>query len=323
MSKRREQPDKGRAPLQSPPPAWQRRVEPWLPALLAVLGLVVYSTGLWGPFVFDDVAAITRNSRVQELWTVLIHVAAGLTLYGLARRTLLMPRLADRYRDSAPWLALAIAALWMVHPLTTEAVTYVVHRGESMAGLCALLVLYCAARGATSPARCWFWYPGAIAAGWIGFGCKEVMIVVPLVLLIYDRVFLAPSWSELAWHRGVLYAALLPPILWLGWLYSPDLQQWVRSKMARPAAVAQAPAPHATTPLKVPGATPQKTGAPTQTPSQARPSLSERPADDGDHKATRWEYFRSQPGVVLHYLRLAVWPDGLCVDYGWPVAKSA
>ena len=38
---------------------------------------------------------------------------------------------------------------------------------------------------------------------------------------------------------------------------------------------------------------------------------------------TRWEYLRSQPGVVLHYLRLAVWPDALCLDYGWPVATSA
>ena len=38
---------------------------------------------------------------------------------------------------------------------------------------------------------------------------------------------------------------------------------------------------------------------------------------------TPWEYAWSQPGVILHYLRLAVWPQGQCIDYGWPVADTA
>ena len=35
-----------------------------------------------------------------------------------------------------------------------------------------------------------------------------------------------------------------------------------------------------------------------------------------------WDYFKSQFGVIAHYLRLAVYPDALCLDYNWPVAKS-
>jgi tetratricopeptide (TPR) repeat protein len=34
------------------------------------------------------------------------------------------------------------------------------------------------------------------------------------------------------------------------------------------------------------------------------------------------EYARSQPGVLLHYLRLAAWPHPLVFDYGWPVAQT-
>lgn len=34
------------------------------------------------------------------------------------------------------------------------------------------------------------------------------------------------------------------------------------------------------------------------------------------------DYLRSQPGVVLHYLRLVVWPHPLVFDYGWPVAEA-
>jgi tetratricopeptide (TPR) repeat protein len=34
------------------------------------------------------------------------------------------------------------------------------------------------------------------------------------------------------------------------------------------------------------------------------------------------EFVRSQPGVVLRYLRLVVWPYGLVLDYGWPIAET-
>ena len=35
-----------------------------------------------------------------------------------------------------------------------------------------------------------------------------------------------------------------------------------------------------------------------------------------------WPYARSQPGVMLHYLRLSLWPHPLCLSYEWPVADS-
>jgi 4-amino-4-deoxy-L-arabinose transferase-like glycosyltransferase len=37
---------------------------------------------------------------------------------------------------------------------------------------------------------------------------------------------------------------------------------------------------------------------------------------------TALDYARSQPGVILHYLRLAFWPRGLVLDYAWPVAHG-
>jgi tetratricopeptide (TPR) repeat protein len=36
-----------------------------------------------------------------------------------------------------------------------------------------------------------------------------------------------------------------------------------------------------------------------------------------------WTYALSQPGVLLRYLRLCLWPTGQCLDYGWPVARTA
>ena len=39
--------------------------------------------------------------------------------------------------------------------------------------------------------------------------------------------------------------------------------------------------------------------------------------------ATPVEYALSQAGVIAHYIRLSLWPANLCLDYAWPVAKSA
>jgi Flp pilus assembly protein TadD len=39
--------------------------------------------------------------------------------------------------------------------------------------------------------------------------------------------------------------------------------------------------------------------------------------------ALTWrEYALTQPGVILHYLRLALWPSPLVLDYWWPVART-
>jgi protein O-mannosyl-transferase len=35
------------------------------------------------------------------------------------------------------------------------------------------------------------------------------------------------------------------------------------------------------------------------------------------------EYLQTQFGVITHYLRLALWPDALVLDYAWPVARTA
>ena len=37
---------------------------------------------------------------------------------------------------------------------------------------------------------------------------------------------------------------------------------------------------------------------------------------------TPWQYALTQPQVIFHYVRLAVWPDALCLDYDWPLVKS-
>lgn len=219
------------------------RTKTWLFAflLLAATGLA-YLNGVGAPFIFDDQKWIVEDPQVRDLacdwrsldaanrpvvlltlalnyqlgfldvrgyhlFNIAIHALASLLLFGVVRRTI---ELYCRRHDlgiPAGSLAFAVALLWLVHPLQTESVTYIIQRCESMMGLFFLLCLYCVIRGAES-GRGWPWYLASLAACLLGLGCKEVMATAPAVILLYDRVFLSASWRDVLRRRGWWYSAL-------------------------------------------------------------------------------------------------------------------
>ena len=146
-----------------------------------------------------------------------IHILAGLALYGIARRTFLRPRLRDRFGNQATILALAIAVIWTVHPLQTEAVTYIAQRAESLMGLFYLLTLYCFIRGAELPTP-GKWYIGSVVACLFGMATKEVMVSAPLMVLVFDGLFVAGNFREAWTRRWRLYVGLAATWLVLGYL---------------------------------------------------------------------------------------------------------
>ncbi len=148
---------------------------------------------------------------------LLIHILAGLVLFGIVRRTLDRSPLAAVFKDKAGPLALAIAALWTLHPLQTEAVTYVVQRAESLMGLFFLLTLYAFIRAveSASPRR---WWIVAFAACLLGVGTKELAALAPVLIFLYDRTFVSGSFRS-AWQRHRRgYLALAVTWLPLAWL---------------------------------------------------------------------------------------------------------
>jgi protein O-mannosyl-transferase len=81
-----------------------------------------------------------------------LHILAALALLGVVGRTLQSPRLQARFGGGALGIATVIALIWALHPLQTEAVTYIIQRTEVLAGLFYLLTLYAAIRTAQSTA---------------------------------------------------------------------------------------------------------------------------------------------------------------------------
>jgi tetratricopeptide (TPR) repeat protein len=294
----------------SDPLVAQRRRRIWIAAdcaMLILAPLIVYSDSFHGPFIFDDISAIAQAAAKQpwRAWHILIglrpvveatlalnyaigghhetgyhvvnlciHILATLALFGVIRRTLTLPSFGGRFDEStATSLAFCAALLWAIHPLQTQAVTYVIQRLESLAGLFYLLTLYCFIRAASS-ARPRAWQAAAVAACALGMGSKEVMVSAPPIVLLYDRCFVAGAFGEALRRRRGLYIGLAAT-----WLL-----------LARSAV--EAVGPHAMS------------------------------AGFQLHQVTPFQYARSEPGVILHYLSLALWPAGLCLDYAWPVANS-
>lgn len=275
-------------------------------------GLIAYSTSFAGAFVFDDIVYFSGMTNVKTLsmpwvyfgtatrpiadfslavnyaisvsdpWSyhvfnLAVHLAAATTLYGIVRRTLSLPRWTEAVRARAHRFAAAIAAVWVVHPLTTEAVTYVIHRTESMMALFYLLTLYAAIRYFESSTKTrWLWIAVAALALWLGINCKQVIASAPLVVLLYDRTFVSGTAYAAIRRHWALYAAVC--VTWL-WLLKPLDYGHAVVGGGGGAGIAAS-------------------------------------------KISQADYLASQAGVLIHYLRLCVWPHPLSIDYGWkPVAS--
>jgi Flp pilus assembly protein TadD len=151
-----------------------------------------------------------------HLFNLAVHALAALALFGIVRRTLQSPRIAPALARDATPVAGGIALLWALHPLQTESVTYTIQRAESLMGFFYLLTLYAFIRGAgchpwgdNRPARhSRAWLVVSFAACLLGMATKEVMASAPLLVLLYDRAFVAGNFRAALRVRAGYYAAL-------------------------------------------------------------------------------------------------------------------
>jgi Flp pilus assembly protein TadD len=155
-----------------------------------------------------------------------IHVLAALTLFGVLRRTFSRsgaipfaaaspapaPGAGEPDARRAELIALVCALLWALHPLVSEMINYLTQRTESLMGLFYLLSLYCAIRAHESRGS-GRWEIGAGISALFAVAAKEMALTLPMVVLLWDRVFAFPTLRA-AWStRRRLYGLLA-----LSWL---------------------------------------------------------------------------------------------------------
>ncbi len=218
-----------------------------------VLALAAYHNSFSGPFVFDDLPAIRDNLTLRSwaawpgvlappensgvggrpfanltfalnfAWgggdvggyhavNLALHVGASLLLFGVTTRT-----------PASAGVALLATALWTVHPLTTASVSYLSQRTELLAGLFYLLTLYAFLRSVSGAEL--RWKAVSVAACLLGALSKEIVVTAPVLVLLYDRTFVAgtlrAAWSA---RRGY-YLSLASSWLVIGWLLTTGLGQ--------------------------------------------------------------------------------------------------
>jgi tetratricopeptide (TPR) repeat protein len=286
----------------------------WLPATVIVLTVwAAYANSFGAPFIFDDLKSIILNPTIRQLWPLsdvlsppntltgaagrpvvnftlavnyalggldvrgyhalntLIHALAALALFGIVRRTLLRPVLRERFGEGALPLGLAVALVWALHPLLTESVTCVVQRTESLMGLFYLLTLYGFIRAVESPSPRG-WEISTVIVCLLGMATKEVMVSAPLLVLLYDRTFVAGGFRAAWVQRRGFYLALASTWLLLGWLAF---------------------------------------------------SAGQRGGVAGfGLGVSAWDYALTQCRAIILYLRLALWPSPLVLDYGSGLAGT-
>jgi Flp pilus assembly protein TadD len=134
--------------------------------------------------------------RGYHLVNILTHLAVGLALVWVAL-LYLRAVFPDRERERLLLAAVLSAVLFLVHPLNSQAVTYVVQRMASLAALFSLLALGAYWVGRTRPGGRGIPWFGAAAVAWLlALGSKENAILLPLVVLTYEWCFKRAEWRD-------------------------------------------------------------------------------------------------------------------------------
>ena len=152
----------------------------------------------------------------------LVHVLTGFFFYLFIESTLSIPSLRSKY--TRPFLTAFFTALvWLVHPIQTQSVTYIVQRMNSLAAMFYILSLlfYVKGRLARENRKSWPWFVGCGIVGILGAGSKEFVATLPFFIFLYEWYFfqdLNMAWLKrrLPYIIGTLMSFALFAFLYMG-----------------------------------------------------------------------------------------------------------
>jgi len=145
------------------------------------------------------------DTKGYHYLNVLIHIANGLVLYLLLKTMFALP-VVKRTGQYAAWVPLMVTLIWLVHPLQTQAVTYIIQRMTSLAALFYILslLLYIKARLSENQDRKFFLYAGCLFSGLLAVGTKENAVTLPFFILLfewfYTFIFERPKTNQKVFH---------------------------------------------------------------------------------------------------------------------------
>jgi len=218
--------------------------------VLVSLGLLIYSNTFDSSFHFDDIYFIVRNpdikhlSNIQAIWNALslpsrfvtffsfavnyhfhhlnvfgyhvvnflIHIINAHLVWWFVTLTFETPKFRDEIiLEHKELMAYSMAVLFLVHPVQTQAVTYITQRFASLATLFYLLTCCLYIKGRLSANKAF--YGGALMAATLGMFSKEITITLPVMIFLFDFFFLAGQKKmKYVWIAVAVVALIIPAI---------------------------------------------------------------------------------------------------------------
>lgn len=330
VSKRRKSSMKKNAVYSAPKrhlgDSWWRFLLP--PTLLSFITLIFYYPSLSYPFQFDDLANISKNYsirffnsiwdfvsldsgsrwvgeillRLNYMWgkfdpwyyrvvNLTIHVFTGIFVFILIYK-LCRKRPSDSFWvKNALELASATMGLFLLHPVQTQAVSYVIQaRLEGLATFFIVMGLVCfvVGREASSIFVKTALYTLIIPILWLGNGSKEIIIVFPFLTLLIEWFFLSAEdgkkFVRTLWiHAIFLFFVVGFMMLRLHFSFFKEIATLSATAVNNRGNVLNDNIYQVITPL---------------------------------------HFLISEFKVILHYLWIFVWPFGISVEYDWVLSKS-
>ncbi|MCB9493094.1 MAG: tetratricopeptide repeat protein [Epsilonproteobacteria bacterium] len=293
--------------------------------LLSLSTFFLYVWSLHYPFQFDDIANISKKFAIRfdnpfsrcltstrwlgewlnsvnykigmfdpfsyRLINVCMHIVAGIMVFVLVRRLCQSLKENAFLYNNALYVAFATASLFLLHPVQTQTVSYVIQaRLEGLASLMVLSTIFCFVRMVHAQAGVQKYLFGALTFffAFVSCGTKELVVVLPALLVLVDWFFLAQQeWDEfkkrLVFHGAfwVFFASVI--IHYLGLKFVTDA---VMAKVI--------------------------------TGNNRGNVLTEGALDT----IRASEFFISEFKVIVHYLWMFIWPFGISVEYDWKIEQS-
>lgn len=226
---------------------------------------LIYSNTFRAEFQLDDFAGITLNPQVQldflsasglkgvftgnrpvanvtfglnyyfgqyqvpgyHLVNLLIHMATVLSLYFCILTTASLPALAQRYGQRGQQIAIFASLLWAIHPVQTQAVTYIIQRMTELATLFYLVSLLCYAKARFSVGwKAYSLYGCSIIAFILALRSKEIAATLPFFILVYEIYFISyfkrkEMWRVISIFMVNIFVLMAVVALYLDWEHGP------------------------------------------------------------------------------------------------------
>jgi Tfp pilus assembly protein PilF len=292
--------------------------------LFLLIGVAIYSNTFHSPFVFDDGPSITRNPTIKNIENfygnstgydkyptrfigyftfalnysigafdpigyhivnLAIHVGNALLVYFIVLVTFRTPYMkASLSKARAREISLAAGMIFLVHPVQTEAVTFIVQRLTSLATTFFLLSLFYYTKARLqfidgqnhSKIKYLPYLAFSVLFCIFAMKTKEVSFTLPVVLMIYECFFFDGSYKSRAFF-------LLPFLLTL---------------FIIPLSLINVRVPIGKMLANISTFTRVQTDMP------------------------RGDYFLTQLSVIVTYIRLLFFPVNQTLDYDYPIYRS-